>query len=32
LPESRVPSRQLLAYGAPIFGVSYLLFFLQFYS
>jgi GPH family glycoside/pentoside/hexuronide:cation symporter len=31
LSEPRVSSAKLLAYGAPIFGVSYLLFFLQFY-
>jgi GPH family glycoside/pentoside/hexuronide:cation symporter len=31
LPERRVSHAQLLAYGVPVFGISYLLFFLQFY-
>lgn len=31
MSDQRVSNAQLLAYGAPIFGVSYMLFFLQFY-
>ncbi len=31
MSDQRVPNSKLLAYGVPIFGVSYLLFFLQFY-
>lgn len=31
MADSRVSTPHLLAYGAPVFGVSYLLFFLQFY-
>jgi GPH family glycoside/pentoside/hexuronide:cation symporter len=31
LSEDRVPNAQLLAYGVPVLGVSYMLFFLQFY-
>ncbi len=31
MSEDRVPNAQLLAYGVPVLGVSYMLFFLQFY-
>ena len=31
LSDRRVPTTQLLAYGMPVFGIAYLLFFLQFY-
>lgn len=31
MSNQRVSSAQLMAYGAPVFGVSYMLFFLQFY-